>query len=61
MSGSPKRHPSKAALLKARTELLHFLLRCPEEVYQDLTKLTKWDWDYEGDDRKMPPKEESYA
>lgn len=41
-------------LKKLRENILAFLLRCSPEGFEEIAKVSKWDWDYKGEDRKLP-------
>jgi hypothetical protein len=51
------RYKNLEKLIALRTEVLTYLLRCSPEIFADITQLTKYDWDYQGEDKKVPSKE----
>lgn len=50
-------HLSKIRVKKMHEEVLKFLLHLPPDSFNEITRITKYDWDYDGEDRKLPLQE----
>jgi len=46
-----KAEPRRKQYKERRTTLLTFLLHCSPEDFAEITKLTKWDYDYMGENK----------